>query len=181
MIHAPQDQLAVDGVGVVEGPRGGVATRLFVGGARARGVLGRRGQDGVVVRRGEQERQDGVTRQLVEMETVTAVTELVRDGQDVGEGGALGEGHRPLVQRTVHVFGHHHDGRSHHAAQRRTLPVGVRRSVAVALRQGARIHHDVLTQGVSVARRERHGDPGRERHLETDTGGRQVSLLLRPP
>lgn len=40
-----------------------------------------------------------MTRLVVEVEAVAAVTELVRHGQHVGERRALGEGHGPLERR----------------------------------------------------------------------------------
>lgn len=127
VVHPPQDQLAVDGVGVVEGPGGRVTEPLPAAGGdtprytRSRrgprrhrrappslpggSLWGReggrrgRGQQRVVVRGGQQQRQHRVARLLVQVEAVAAVAALVGHGHHVGEGGALGEGHRPLRGR----------------------------------------------------------------------------------
>ncbi len=66
-IHPPQDQLAVDGAGVLRDSAG-----------RGPAPAGRGGQrggcpQGVVVRGGQQQRQQRVAGQIVEVEAMTAV------------------------------------------------------------------------------------------------------------
>lgn len=110
-----------------------------------------------------------MAREVVEMETVAAVTELVRNREHVGESRLLSERHGPLVQRAVHVFGHHHDGRADHGAKRPALPVLLHRDLAVPLWESAGVHHDVLTQRVSIAGGKRHRNPRGERNLGHET------------
>lgn len=57
---------------------------------------GRGCEEGVVMRRRQQQRQHRVAGLVIKMEAVAAVAELMGDGQHVREGGALGECNRPL-------------------------------------------------------------------------------------
>lgn len=52
---------------------------------------------------GEQQRQHRVTRLVVQVEPVAAVTDLVRHGQNVGEAGTLGERHGPLRTKQIQI------------------------------------------------------------------------------
>lgn len=174
-------------------------------GEGGRGRVGRR-QDavgvgrpqGVVVRGGEQQRQQRVARQVVEVEAVAAVARLVRDAEHGGEGRVLGEAHRPLVERAVGVFGdHQHVGGEDAEAQavaRGALPLaavadqgrlGLGQRAAwrplLAVLDGqvhvlvAGVHDDAVAQGDCVACGERHGDTGHKGHLGERERERDIS------
>lgn len=201
-VHSPQNQLAVDGIGILDHcAQGGAAGPGHTGqercvgetGAagvrRGLGVVGLRRPQGVVVRGGEEQRQQRVAGQVVQVEAVAAVARLVGDAQHGGERRVLGEADGPLVEGAVGVLGdHEHVGGEDaepEAAARRHFPLAaVAYQSRLGLRQGgpglplpavldgqihvfvAGVHHHAVAQGDGVARRERHGDAGHKGHLE---------------
>lgn len=197
-VHSPQNQLAVDGVGILDHrAQGGAAgpghpgRECRLGESRAGGVrdVGLRRPQGVVVRGGEEQRQQRVARQVVEVEAVAAVARLVGDAEDGGEGRVLGEADGPLVERAVGVFGDHEhvggeDAEPEAAAGRHFPLAAVADQSGFGLRQGAPglplpavldcqihifvagVHHHAVAQGDGVACGECHWDAGHEGHLE---------------
>lgn len=197
-VHSPQNQLAVDGVGILDHrAQGGAAGPGHAGRERCLGEtqasaiwdVGLRRPQGVVVRGGEEQRQQRVAGQVIEVEAVAAVARLVGDAEHGGERRVLGEADGPLVERAVGVFGdHEHVGGEDaepEAAARRHLPLAaVAYQCRFGLRQGAPglpfpavldcqihvfvagVHHHAVAQGDGIARGECHGDAGHEGHLE---------------
>lgn len=200
-VHSPQNQLAVDGIGVLDHCAQGGAARPghtgkehrvgetgAAGVRRGLAVVGLRRPQGVVVRGGEEQRQQRVAGEVVQVEAVAAVARLVGDAQHGGERRVLGEADGPLVEGAVGMFGdHEHVGGEDaepEAAARCHFPLAaVAYQSRLGLLQGAPglplpavldgqihvfvagVHHHTVAQGDGIARGERHGDAGHEGHL----------------